>query len=278
MNAFFQRKVLKKSYPGLMHLLIYSGIIVLFIGTTLVFLDFDIWETLFHHQILVGHFYLFFETVLDAFGILAILGLLIAIYRRVFTKPPNLPTSRDDIFVLSTLIVILVTGYFLEGIRLAVDKPSWAPWSFVGYQVALILKKIGSDGQQTVFFYRALWWFHALLAFTVFASIPYTKLFHLITSPLNALFAHQRIPGQLSTPFDLRQLLASGNFDIKIGAASIADFSWQERLAFDSCTSCGRCSNSCPATAAETPLSPMHLILKLRNSMLSTKDGKSSSS
>ena len=63
--------------------------------------------------------------------------------------------------------------------------------------------------------------------------------------------------------------MASGNFDVKVGAASIADFSWQQRLSFDSCTSCGRCSDACPATAGGTLLSPMHLILKMRNVMLS---------
>lgn len=265
-NAFAQRKVIKKPYPGLMHILIYSGIIVLFIGTTLVFLDFDIWETLLHHEFLVGYFYLTYETVLDAFGLVAIAGLLIAIYRRAFTQPSNLPSSRDDVFVLSMLVVILLTGYVLEGIRLAVDKPDWGPWSFVGYQVSLMLGN--SEPDRLVSIYRSLWWFHAILAFTAIASIPYTKLFHLITSPLNALFADRRPEGQLSTPFDLRQLMASGNFDVKIGAASIPDFNWRQRLAFDSCTSCGRCTNACPANSAGTVLSPMHLILKLRSAML----------
>ena len=265
-NAFAQRKVTRKPYPGFMHVLIYAGIIVLFIGTTIVFLDFDIWETFLHHAFLVGYFYLTFEAVLDAFGLVAIAGLLIAIYRRAFARPPNLPSSRDDIIVFSMLLIILFTGYILEGIRLAVDKPDWAPWSFVGYQISLMLGNSGPDGLVTI--YRGLWWFHAILAFTAVASIPYTKLFHLITSPLNALFADQRPEGQLSAPFDLRDLIASGNFDVKVGAASISDFNWRQRLGFDSCTSCGRCTNACPANSAGTVLSPMHLMLKLRNAML----------
>ena len=265
-NIFAQRKVVKKKYPGLMHSFIYLGFIVLFIGTLLVFLDYDIWKTFFHQQILVGNFYLVYEASLDTFGLVAIAGLVIAIYRRLVTRPPNLDSSLDDVFVFSVLLVILITGYVMEGIRLAVDNPPWASWSFVGYRVSLLL--LASIGKQVVNIYPALWWFHALLAFTAFATIPYTKLFHLITSPFNALLADQRPIGQLSTPFDLRKLVASGNFDVKLGAAAISDFSWRERLSFDSCTSCGRCSNACPATAAETPLSPMDLILKLRSAML----------
>lgn len=267
-NAFAQKKVLRKRSPGLMHLLIYSGIIVLFIGTTLVALNVDFWEVIFHQEFLVGNFYLFFELFLDAFGLVAIAGLILAIYRRTVSRPQNLPTTRDDVYIFGALLVILFTGYLMEAIRLAVDKPSWASWSFVGYQVALLLEARGLVGQ-LAFIYPGLWWFHALLAFAAVASIPYTKLFHIITSPLNALFVDIRPKGQLSTPFDLKQLLASGNFDIKIGAAAITDFSWHQRLSFDSCTSCGRCTNECPAAAAGTPLSPMHLILKLRGIMLS---------
>ena len=267
-NIFAQRKVAKRTYPGLMHILIYSGIIVLFIGTTLVMIDSDLWVPLFHHQILVGYFYLAFESFLDAFGLVSIAGLLIAIFRRVVSKPQNLPNSRDDIFIFSILLIILPTGYLLEGIRLAVDQPPWAPWSFVGYRVALLLTSAGLVGPSLIRFYQGLWWFHAILAFIGVASIPYTKLFHIFTSPFNALCQHLRPKGQLSTPFDLRQVMASGNFDIKVGAAQITDFSWQQRLSFDSCTQCGRCTNACPATASGTLLSPMHLMLKLRDQMI----------
>ena len=150
-NAFAQRKVMKKRYPGLMHLLIYSGIIVLAIGTTLVMIDSDFWEPLFHSQFLVGNFYLIFELALDVFGLVAIAGLLVAIIRRTFSRPPNLPTSRDDIFIFASLIVILVTGYVMEGIRLAIDKPPWAPWSFVGYRVALFLESRRTGRSRIIF-------------------------------------------------------------------------------------------------------------------------------
>jgi len=267
-NVFAQRKVVKKTYPGLMHILIYSGIIVLFIGTTLVMIDSDLWLPLFHRQILVGYFYLTFKFFLDTFGLVAIAGLAIALFRRVVSKPQNLPSSKDDLFIFSTLIVILLTGYLMEGIQLAVGNPPWAPWSFVGYRVALFITAQGWVGPSLVHFYNGLWWFHALLAFTAVASIPYTKLFHILTSPFNALFLHLRPKGQLSTPFDLRQVMASGSFDVKVGASAVTDFSWQQRLSFDSCTRCGRCTNSCPAFASGTLLSPMHLILKLRDQMI----------
>jgi Fe-S oxidoreductase len=73
------------------------------------------------------------------------------------------------------------------------------------------------------------------------------------------------VKGELTTPFDLKQLMESGNFEVKVGAAEINDFTWRQKLGFDSCTLCVRCTDACPATAAGTRLSPMHLILKLKN-------------
>ncbi len=266
-NAFAQRKVVKSAYPGIMHTLVYSGIVVLFIGTTLVFLDYDFWLTFLGTQFLRGNFYLFFEAALDLFGILAIIGLMVASYRRYITKPSNLPSTNDDLFAVIVLVVICITGYVMEGLRLALRQPEWAQYSFVGYRIANVILSSGVSQESAQTVYVGLWWFHAIIAFTAIAAIPYTKLFHLLTSPANAFFQHLRAKGELSTPFSLKQMLETGNFDAKIGASNINDFSWKQRLSFDSCTVCGRCTNVCPATAGGTPLSPMHLILKLRDNM-----------
>jgi Fe-S oxidoreductase/nitrate reductase gamma subunit len=265
--AFGQRKVVKRALPGLMHFLIYSGIVVLFIGTTLVFLDYDFYFTFFNQQFLRGQFYLGFEIFLDAFGIVAIVGVVVAGYRRYVERPSNLPSIRDDLYILSILLVICVTGFVMEGLRLAIRQPAWAPWSFVGYRLAQQFMSAGISLEAAVQYYWGLWWFHAILAFLGVASIPYTKLWHLATSPLNAFFMPFRPKGQLSKPFDLKEMMETGNFDLKVGAASVADFDFSRRLSFESCTVCGRCSNACPATAAGTLLSPMHLILKLRDQM-----------
>lgn len=268
--AFGQRKVVKQAFPALMHFLIYSGIVVLFIGTMLVFLDYDFYYTFFSRQFLEGEFYLGFEIFLDAFGLIAILGFVAAAYRRYVRKPSNLPSIRDDLFILAILLIICVTGYVMEGLRLAVRQPPWAPWSFVGFRIAQLFLASGMTVESASAYYLGLWWFHAILAFIGVASIPYTKLWHLATSPLNAFFTPIRAKGELSKPFDLKSMMETGNFDVKVGAASVEDYDFSHRLSFDSCTVCGRCSNACPANAAGTPLSPMHVILKLRDQMHAT--------
>ncbi|MCS6785380.1 MAG: hypothetical protein NZ581_09355, partial [Candidatus Caldarchaeum sp.] len=79
--GLLQRKVVAEKLAGAMHLLIYSGIIALFIGTTLVFVDYDILRLL-GLRILRGDFYLLYEFALDVMGLALLGGLAILFYRR----------------------------------------------------------------------------------------------------------------------------------------------------------------------------------------------------
>ena len=112
--ALGQGRVIKERYPGVMHLLIYSGFIVLFIGTLLIFIQIDLTKPLFSLEFLKSTFYLYYSVTLDVFGVLAIIGILLAAYRRLFIKPINLKSRSDDLIILTSLLVILITGFIIE--------------------------------------------------------------------------------------------------------------------------------------------------------------------
>ncbi len=270
-HAGLQAKTIRKKFAGPMHAMIFYGFIILLIGTTLVAIDFDITQPLLSYQFLKGGFYLFFEVALDFGGILFIVGLLMAIKRRVVDRPEALKSTWQDAAILSTLLVIAVTGYVMEALRLEIRDPAWAEFSFVGAMIRPLIPNYPFETLGSV--YVGLWWFHAALVFAFIAAIPYTKLHHMITSPANIFFAplyeeEQPHKGKLPTPFNLQQMMESGDFeDIKLGAKRLEDFTWQDLLAVDACTECGRCQDQCPAYAAGRPLSPMKLVLDLRNEM-----------
>ena len=111
----------------------------------------------------------------------------------------------------------------------------------------------------------------SILAHRIHPQLPPHNL---VTSPLNSYYTPITVKGELTTPFDLKQMMETGNFDVKVGAAEINDFTWHQKLSFDACTLCVRCTDACPATASGTKLSPMHLILKLKNYELSNDGGR----
>ena len=86
-----------------------------------------------------------------------------------------------------------------------------------------------------------------------------------MTAPLNLMVHPGRPQLALDAPFDLREVEASGNFDVKAGASTLADLSQAQRFALMACTNCGRCDSVCPAFASGTALSPRQLVQGLRS-------------
>ncbi|MFO1349850.1 MAG: 4Fe-4S dicluster domain-containing protein [Gammaproteobacteria bacterium] len=251
---------------GWPHLGIFYGFLTLLAGTTLVALDWDVFHP-FGARLLQGNRYLYLEAVLDLLGAIFVASLATAlVWRLAKLRAASADQRRIQwqfIALIAGLLYLGVTGFTLEGLRLAVNPQPWADWSWVGWQVSHLLPaRTGDTTAQIV--YIALWWSHALVAFTLLAALPYSTFLHSFAAPLNLLVHPGQPQIELATPFDLRELQASGNFDVKVGAASLADLDPRARFALMACTNCGRCENACPAFAMGTALSPRRLVQTLR--------------
>ncbi len=257
--ALGQARVIRQAYPGLMHVLLFAGMTILFIGTLLVMLQADILDPLFSVRFLKSTFYLFYSVTLDVFGVLAILGLLLAAYRRLVLKPKNLRTRRDDAVIIALLLAILISGFTIEGLRIAVTRPVWALWSPFGYLLARWFQALGWSPETLRTLHVWNWWSHMLLGMAFIAYIPFSKLFHLVSAPVNIFFQSLDSPGALKK-MELEEI---ENF----GASRINHFSWKDLMDLDACTECGRCSDACPAANTDKPLSPMDLIQNLKHYM-----------
>lgn len=263
--GLLQRKVVDERLAGVMHLLIYSGIIALFIGTTLVFIDHDILRLL-QIRILRGDFYLLYEFTLDLMGLALLAGLSLLLYRRFIIKEARLRQKTEYSLVLAGLLFIGLSGYFIEGIRLTLAPRPWGDWSFFGKSLSTaIFAPLPQPFLSAL--YQGMWWSHAVVAFAMVALLPYSSLGHLFSTLLNiAVNAPKQPPlGKMNTPFRIDELDPSS--EIKIGFRSVAELSWVQRLALDACTDCGRCEAACPAYSAGTPLSPREIVQKLKKAL-----------
>jgi Fe-S oxidoreductase/nitrate reductase gamma subunit len=246
-------------YGGVMHAFIMWGFLTLLIGTTILAIDMDFLSKTVG-SVFQGDFYLAYSLVMDAMGLLFVVGISMAIYRRYWVRNERLwgkHTGReDDLFVLS-LFFLGVGGYLTEGLRiLGTGSPSFEQVSFVGWFVKDVFEIAGVTPAMAADLYWLSWWSHALVALAFVAVIPYSKPFHMISSFANVVTrdekAGKRLPG---IPADL---------DAETGAKSIDSFSWKELLDQDACTKCGRCSSVCPANASGRNLDPRDVILDLK--------------
>jgi Fe-S oxidoreductase/nitrate reductase gamma subunit len=253
-EALGQRRVRRRrvSAPGAgrLHLMFFSGFVVLTIGTTLLAIH-HLGPIRFHR----GLYYLLYEATMDLFGVLMAAGLLLALVRRFAGRPRSLSHDATDVAMLALLLAIAVTGFTVEAFRLqwAAVPAGWARWSPVGDALAALLAPAAPHARAV---HRALWWLHVCLIGGFFLLLPRTRLRHLVMAPLNILLRPLRHPGALA-PVAMAEVEETG----RVGLSGIEDFTWQELLSLDSCIECGRCDEVCPALATGKPLSPKSLIL-----------------
>jgi Fe-S oxidoreductase/nitrate reductase gamma subunit len=254
----------RELYAGLMHFFIFSGFIVLLLGA---FLDF-ISHYFFHFM--EGNFYLAYSVITDSFGILMLIGILMAFARRYTWKPERLDNKWDDLVTLLLIFSVIITGFLVEGLRIAATElqvnPGWAPWSPGGWVFA---KAFSGLSQSTLLgWHVGLWWFHVFLSLgTIFYMAKYnTKLFHIIWDSINIFFRNLGPKGAL-VPIDFEKTE-------RFGASKIEDFTWKQLLDLDACTRCGRCQDACPAYFSGKALNPKQVILDLKTHMYDVYPGK----
>lgn len=256
-----QQRTARDRYAGIFHRMVFSGFIILTIATTVVAIQADTPLDIMH-----GAFYLYFQSfVVDVFGLLVIVGVVMAGLRRWANRPKQLVYTSEADVILLFILVISVTGFLIEGWRIAATNDPWGSWSPVGYSIAR-----ASNALMTVPAMEAAhlwgWWFHLVVAFGFIAWAPYTKMTHAITAPLNIFCANLDGYGSSLKVIDFETAES-------FGVNSLEAFSWKDLLDLDACTECGRCTAVCPAHTVGKALSPRDIILDLRSLMHQQGDG-----
>ncbi len=252
------KRLLKGTYPGVMHLLLFWGCLVLLMAA---FLDALSYYWL---HFMEGTFYLVSSLVFDTFGIAVLIGVIIATYRRYIQRPSRLDNTFDDALVLALIFVVVITGFFVEGLRLVAtelkENPQWAVWSPGGFILANLFS--GLADKTILLWHRILWWFHTLVALGAIAyvAIVFSNLSHILIAPINAFFVLLK-PKEELEPIDIETAST-------LGVASIEEFSSKLLLDLDACTRCGRCQDSCPAYLSGKALSPKRVIQNLKSQLV----------
>ena len=229
------------------HRLLTYGFAVLTMATTLVALDADFGTT-----ILRGWFYLVFQSLtVDVFGAVVLITIVTAAIR------PRRLQSRDWTGIHAAIFAIAFTGFLVEGWRIAATHDPWARWSPFGNLIATVSAQLMSV-EAMLAAHRATWWLHMAATFAFIAWLPYSKLMHVLTAPLNIYTANLEPVGASLKSVDFESTEP-------LGVKTKDQFTWKDLLDLDACTECGRCTAVCPAHAVGKSLSPKHIITGLRD-------------
>ena len=246
-QIFGHGRILKERYPGLMHLFLFYGFILPFSVVILFQFFFS----------LPSFFGNIFSLILDCVGFFGLAGIIIAFIRRYIQKPVRLESTPQDAIGLVLIFCILLFGFLIEGFRMGSLGTPLSGWSPVGSILAGAFNGLGLSKLFQSALHGIVWRIHFLLVLGFIAYIPYSKLVHIIVSPMNILLRSSHPHGALQ-PIDIETAET-------FGASRIKEFTWKQLLDLDACMQCGRCQDRCPAHMSEKPLSPRKVISDLKN-------------
>lgn len=264
-GGVLMRTLLLDRSAGLMHSLIYYGFLLLLAGTITLEIDNLMPSGL---KFLHGNTYLAYSFVLELAGVSYLAGLVWAVARRYGQRPYRLrvKTRPEDAVTLTTLFSVGITGFLVEGARIALGgMPEHERWSFVGYSVGRLAFAWMPDAAISGI-HRSLWVLHFGTFALMLVLLPTTKLRHMVTSPINlALHSRERPKGAMRPVPNLMEAEVE-----TVGARAISEFTWKQLLDTDACTICGRCTAVCPANGTGKPLDPREIVLKTGEVMART--------
>jgi Fe-S oxidoreductase/nitrate reductase gamma subunit len=262
LHALIQDRVIQKIYPGIMHFLLFWGFAIQIIGTIISILQFELFTPFIITFPREGA-YLGFELIMDIAGIMIILGGLMALFRRTVLRPNFLETHWDDWFALGMVFLIPILGFFSGGFRIYASQPEWRTWAPVGNLFASFFSLFNINESAYDAFHQTFLWTHIGAALVFVGSIPFTKLRHIITGPLNITLRPGRPSAALEPIVNIEEAE-------KLGVGEVDEFRSKLMLDFDACVQCGRCEDVCPSTFSGMPYSPRVLIRDIRDGVHST--------
>jgi heterodisulfide reductase subunit C/nitrate reductase gamma subunit len=301
LDVVLQARIFKEDFTRwLMHMLIFGGFMLLLLMHAL---EKHISEAIFaeYYSTLNPFFFL-----RDVFGLMVLIGVGIAIYRRFVLKVPRLRTKGVDHYAIIILAVIMLSGVFLEATKITSFKVyqemvdeyadmedeeqvtalesywvqyygvvspnvrapfdeevleagaelddescischSRSQWAFAGYGISKLIKPVALalDNAGAVNF---LWYIHWLSCFIGLAYLPFSKMFHIFSTPAS-LLANAVMEKETSDP---------------------ANIATRQAMELDACMRCGTCSLRCSAAAAFDALGNEYILPAEKMTFLKT--------
>ena len=283
MDVLLQRWLMKRDFlRWLAHMCIYGGFMLLLLMHGL---DKLVTAVLFDEYYSTLNPFMFLR---DFFGLVVIVGIGMALYRRLMSKAPRPKSTGIDYYAIIILAVIMISGIALEGTKIVshsryqemVEEYSglgeeeteelraleayWVgqfgvvspnikgsfdnktleqgkelhemscaschsspQWAFMGYGVATAIRPIALPLDRANV-HHLLWYLHFMACFFGLAYLPFSKFFHIFSTPAYLLV----------------------DAVVEEGRSDRANLITKQAMQVDACTHCGDCTTRCSVAVA----------------------------
>ncbi|MEC2285779.1 (Fe-S)-binding protein [Bacillus velezensis] len=252
-NVFGQKKLLKDKKSGIIHVLFFYGFILVQFGA----IDFILKGLLPDRHLPFGPLYPAFTFFQEIVTFLILIAVVWAFYRRYIEKLVRLKRGFKAGLVLLFIGGLMVTVLLGNAMNLLWHDHSLSWTEPIASSIAFVLGSLSAPAAAAVFY--ASWWLHLLFLLSFLVYVPQSKHAHLIAGPANVFLS------RLDSKGKLEKIDFTDETKESYGVGKIEDFRRSQLVDLYACVECGRCTNMCPASGTGKMLSPMDLILKLRD-------------
>ncbi|MFV9828171.1 heterodisulfide reductase-related iron-sulfur binding cluster [Bacillus velezensis] len=252
-NVFGQKKLLKDKKSGIIHVLFFYGFILVQFGA----IDFILKGLLPDRHLPFGPLYPAFTFFWEIVTFLILIAVVWAFYRRYIEKLVRLKRGFKAGLVLLFIGGLMVTVLLGNAMNLLWHDHSLSWTEPIASSIAFVLGGLSAPAAAAVFYVS--WWLHLLFLLSFLVYVPQSKHAHLIAGPANVFLSRMDSKGKLE------KIDFTDETKESYGVGKIEDFRRSQLVDLYACVECGRCTNMCPASGTGKMLSPMDLILKLRD-------------
>jgi heterodisulfide reductase subunit C len=291
MIALGQSKMIKRPIAGFLHVIVYVGFVIINLELLEIIID-----GLFGTHRVFAPLGIVYDLLIGSFEILAILVLVAVIVffiRRNIIKLKRFDSTdlkgkpKNDanyilyfeVVLMSLFLLMNASDYHLQYVAGGFGHYIQAGSFPVSQYIAPIFD--GMSNQLVFMLERTFWWLHISIILVFLNYLYFSKHLHILLAFPNTYYADLNAKGKfdnLESVTNEVKLMMDPNADpfaaqpvdenavpSKFGASDVQDLNWVQLLNAYTCTECGRCTSSCPASETGKKLSPRKIMMDTRD-------------
>lgn len=286
--ALGQTKMVVRPIPGILHIIVYLGFIIINIEVLEIIID----GLLGTHRVFsfMGGFYSFLIASFEVLAVMVIVAVVLFWVRRNIIKlkrflNPEMKgwPKKDGNLILYIELVLMLLFLTMNAADFQLQQLDAANYTKAGafpvsQHIATLFQ--GLPISTLILIERTAWWLHILGILLFLNYLYYSKHLHILLAFPNTYYGKLRPKGQLDNLEAVTkevQLMMDPSADPfaaadenapepeKFGASDVMDLKWVQLMNAYTCTECGRCTSECPANITGKKLSPRKIMMDTRD-------------
>lgn len=289
--ALGQSKMVVRPIPGLLHIIVYLGFIIINIEVLEIVIDGLFGTHRVFSTFLPSGLYNFLIASFEILAFLVLVGVIlfwtrrnIQRVRRFWAREMTAWPKNDANFILYFEMVLMLLFLVMNGADQSLQAMGSAHYAQAGaFPISQFFASLfnGLSEETLIAIERGAWWLHIVGILIFLNYLYFSKHLHIILAFPNVYFGKVVPKGQFKNLASVTaevKMMMDPNVDpfaapaensevapAKFGASDVMDLSQIQLLNAYTCTECGRCTSVCPANITGKLLSPRKIMMDTRD-------------